>query len=73
MDSTGEVVVSTLSQACPVAQVKEIGQLAIATFQAARQARLPVNELVVNYASLKLTARELRGGAIVFLSPRSLV
>lgn len=73
VDSTGEVVISTLSQACSAEQVQEIGRLAIATFQSARQARLPVHELVVNYASLKVTARELRGGAIVFLSPRSLV
>jgi len=27
--------------------------------------------LIINYPSLKITARELRGGAIVFLSPRT--
>jgi len=43
------------------------------TFRDAQAAQLPLAELVVNYGSLKLTARELRGGAIVFLSPKSLI
>jgi len=44
----------------------------LSTFQAAREAGIPLTELIADYAALKLTARELRGGAIIFLAPRSL-
>ena len=44
----------------------------IASFGAAKQAQMPLAEIIVNYAALKLLARELRGGAIIFLMPQSL-
>jgi len=31
-----------------------------------------LNELIIQYSSLKIVARELRGGAIVFLTPQAL-
>ena len=31
---------------------------------------IPLTELIADYSALKLTARELRGGAIIFLAPR---
>ena len=34
-------------------------------------AQLPISELIMNYATLRITARELRGGAIVFLAPKT--
>jgi len=33
---------------------------------------LQFSELIVQYAAFKITAREMRGGAIIFLSPRAL-
>jgi hypothetical protein len=72
VDPTGKVVASTLPQSFPAAQVRQIGNLVLATFRAAHEANLPLMELIVDYAALKLTARELRGGAIIFLAPRSL-
>jgi len=32
---------------------------------------MPLSELIVNYSALRILARELRGGAIVFLMPSS--
>jgi hypothetical protein len=52
--------------------VAEITTAVLATFQAAREAQMPLTEIVADYSALKLTARELRGGAIIFLAPRSL-
>ena len=72
LDPTGKVVASTLPQSFPMAQVRQIGNRVLATFRAAREVNLPLTELIVEYAALKLTARELRGGAIIFLAPRSL-
>lgn len=72
VDANGRVVVSTLPRTFPGALVKEINELVLATFRSAREAQVPVGELVAEYATLKLTAREMRGGAIIFLAPKSL-
>jgi hypothetical protein len=72
LDQTGRVVASTLPQSFPAAQAQEIGALVVSAFAKAETANLPLTEMAVHFAALKLTARPLRGGAIVFLSPRDL-
>ena len=69
MDRAGNVVVATVSSSFPAATVREIGRHVLDTFREAQLAQLPLAELVVHYGSLKITARELRGGALVFLTP----
>lgn len=71
VDREGRVVISTLSSTFPAAVLRELGQQVTATFHEAQKADVPLGELVVRYASLKVTARELRGGAIVFLAPQT--
>ena len=73
LDRTGRVLVGTVSSSFPAATLREIGRNVLATFREAQAAQLPLAELVVHYGSLKIVARDLRGGAIVFLSPRSLI
>lgn len=72
VDRDGRLVVSTLPGGFPEAQMKDIGQRVLAFFRGAEIAQVPVQELNVYYSSLKVTARNLRGGAIVFLSPQTL-
>ena len=72
VDPSGRVVASTLPRAFPGVLVEEITTAVLTTFQAAREAQMPLTEIVADYSALKLTARELRGGAIIFLAPRSL-
>ena len=69
MDRTGKIVTSTLSNNFPEKLALEIGRVVVDTFRRAQAADVVLTELTVNYAALKLTARELRGGAIVFLAP----
>jgi hypothetical protein len=69
VDREGRVVISTLSSAFPAELVRDLGQHVVATFREARQAELPLFELIVRCSSLRIIARELRGGAIVFLTP----
>ena len=69
VDRSGEVVVATLPSSFPRALVQQIGSAVVDTFREAQAAQLPLAELVINYPSFKITARELRGGAIVYLSP----
>jgi hypothetical protein len=70
VDAQGEVISSTVPQSVPEAQVREIGRRIVAVFAGARKVQLPFSELVVQYASYKIVAREMRGGAIIFLSPK---
>jgi len=72
IDANGRVAVSTLPRTFPESLVKQISETVLATFRTAREAHQPVGALVAEYATLKLTAREMRGGAIIFLAPKSL-
>ena len=67
----GRVLMGTLPSSFPAAIVKDIAQQVRAAFGEAAKAQLPLAELNINYPSLKITARELRGGAIMFLSPKA--
>ena len=72
LDRDGHVIVSTLPQNFPAAQMQDIGRRVLEFFQNAQNAQVPMQELNVYYPSLKLTARSLRGGAIIFLAPQTL-
>ena len=72
LDRDGNVVVSTLPQNFPPNEMKEIGARVLAFFRGAQQAQMPLHELNVYYPTLKVTARCLRGGALIFLSPQTL-
>src|SRR5215475_7031467 len=71
MDREGTVLVRTLPSSYPMELVQEIGGQMIAAFREASEAQLPLSEIVVNYSSLRITARELRGGVIVFLAAKA--
>jgi hypothetical protein len=72
IDEEGRVVTYTLPQSFPQAHMHDIGAVVLAYFRGARQAEVRVKELIVSYPALKLSARELGGGAIVFLAPQTL-
>ncbi len=71
VDRNGQVLTSTLPQTFPPELLEKLTQLVLQTFRSARQARLAFHEIRVQFPALKITARELRGGAIVFLAPLS--
>ena len=73
LDREGRVMTSTLPQSFPAERLKEIGAHVLASFSAAKKAQMPLAEIIIHYSALKLLARELRGGAIVFLMPQSLI
>jgi len=73
LDRLGRVLVGTVPSSVPATTLQAIGQYVLETFSQAEAAQLPLAELVVNYGSLKINARELRGGAIIFLSPKNLI
>jgi hypothetical protein len=71
IDRQGAILVSTLPSSFPRELVDEIGQQVLAAFSSASQIQLALLEVNLTYQSLRIVARELRGGAIVFLSPRT--
>ncbi len=71
VDRDGRVLTGTLSSGFPAVLIKDIARQVRTTFSEAAAAQLPLAELIINYPSLKIAARELRGGAIVFLSPKA--
>jgi len=72
VDCEGRVLVSTLPQSFPKELVQDIATQVLDAFRSAKAAQVPLSEVIIRYASLKLTARELRGGALVFLAPQTL-
>ena len=69
VDSKGSVLMGTIPSSFPVELKQDIAQQVLSAFSEAATAQLPLSELIIHYPSLKITARELRGGAIIFLSP----
>ncbi len=69
VDREGCVLMGTLPSSFPASLVQDIAGQVRAAFGEAAAVQLPLTELAIHYPSLKITARELRGGAIVFLSP----
>ena len=70
VDREGAVIVGTLPSSFPTALAQDIGEQVLAAFREAERAQLPLASLTINYPSLKISAREMRGGAIIFLSPK---
>lgn len=71
VDRHGQVVSATISSAYPSALVQNITREVLALFREARDKQILLAELNLHFASLQITAREMRGGAIIFLSPKT--
>jgi hypothetical protein len=71
VDRAGNVVATTVASSYPRTLLHEIAKEVLHLFQEARKAQMPLSEFSLHFASLRITARELRGGAIIFLSPKT--
>jgi hypothetical protein len=69
LDKDGRIMTSTLPRSFPEEYLRDIGRHILTALQEARKAQIPLAEIVVHYATLKLQARELRGGAMIFITP----
>jgi len=72
VDRSGRLLVSTLPSSFPENLVNDIATQVQATFREAQEAQLPLSEIIIHFPTLKIIARELRGGALVFLVPINL-
>ncbi len=71
VDRSGKVLTSTLPAIFPESLVKEIARIVLGAFVGAQKASLPLTELQIHFGGFKITAREQRGGAIIFLAPKN--
>lgn len=71
VDRNGNAITSTISSSYPAPLLREIAKDVLRLFNEARDAQMPLAEVSIHFASLRVTARELRGGAIIFLFPQT--
>jgi len=71
VDRNGNVVTTTVSSTYPRPLLQNIGHEVLLLFREAREAQMPMAEISLHFTSLRITARELRGGAIIFLFPQA--
>ena len=71
VDRNGNTITSTISSTYPAPLLREIAKDVLRIFHEARDAQMPLAEVSILFASLRVTARELRGGAIIFLFPQT--
>jgi hypothetical protein len=69
MDRHGRIIVSTLPSGFPEEVLHDIGRSVMDTFAEARKAGLYLDKLILQFGSLKVSARDMSGGAMVFFSP----
>jgi hypothetical protein len=69
VDRQGQILGTTLPASVPQECIAQIIKPILAAFVEAREAQISLNEIVINYSALKITAKELRGGAMIFLAP----
>jgi hypothetical protein len=71
VDRDGRIVASTVSTGYPKKLLQTIGHDVLELLREARLAQMPLAEVSLHFGSLRITARELRGGAIIFLLPQT--
>ena len=71
MDRDGQIVTSTVSSTYPQPLLQAIGRDVLKLFREAHSTEMPLTELDIHFASLRITARELRGGTLIFIFPQT--
>ena len=71
VDRLGQIVTSTVSSTYPATLLEVIGRDILELFREARAAQMPLAEISLHFGSLRVTGRELRGGAIIFFFPQT--
>jgi hypothetical protein len=72
VDRHGKVMTTTVGSEYPQWLLDDTARELLSLFREARAARMPLTGLDLNFAGLHITAREMQGGAIIFLSPQNM-
>jgi len=71
VDRHGNVITTTVGPGCSQRLLDAIAREVLSLFHEARAAQMPLTGLDLNFASLHITAREMQGGALIFISPQN--
>ena len=71
VDRHGNVVTTTISSLYSPLLLGTIAEEVLHLFRESRTAQFPISEFNLQFASLQITARDMRGGAIIFLSVKT--
>jgi hypothetical protein len=71
VDRHGNVMSATVGTGFPASLLHEIAGEILSVFKEARSAQMPMAEVSLDFASLQVSARDMQGGAIIFLSPKN--
>ncbi len=69
LDRNGQILATTISSTFDPELLQDIGGLVLRLFREARKAQAPVSEITMQFSSLQINAREMRGGVLVYLKP----
>lgn len=70
LDRNGRILASTVPSSCPAEVLEAVTKQVQRLFREARRAQMPLSELIFHFASLQITAKEMRGGALIFFKPK---
>lgn len=69
VDAKGRIISSTVPTSFSGTLQSELAGAVLNAFREAQAAQLTLTELVFEFCGLRVTAKEMRGGAIIFLHP----
>ena len=69
VDRHGNVLTTTVGSAYPQWLLDDTAREVLSLFRGAREAQMPMTEIELHFAGLHITAREMQGGAIIFVTP----
>ena len=70
VDRDGKVVTRTIASSVSSQALELLSAQVLQTFREAKQADLNIAEFTINTGVMNIKARELRGGAMIFIAPR---
>jgi hypothetical protein len=70
VDRNGRVMTTTVGSECPRLLLDDAAREVLSIFREARTAQMQLAGLDLHFAGLHIKAREMQGGAIIFLSPQ---
>lgn len=71
VDPEGRIITSTVPSSFAPENLARISVVVLSSFHRAKAIGISLAELTVSFGAMNIKAREMRGGAIIFLSPRT--
>lgn len=71
VDRNGVILTSTVQKGVPREALEQTGLAVLHIFREAKEAGVDLTEVDFQLGLIKIKAREMRGGAMVFFSPRA--